>query len=512
MACGWRRGLRLLRGEQGGATSFGILTLLVVALLVGFAVDATNLYRHQAILRMSADAAAHAGAAELARGGDAAAAEAAAARLLARNLPQARYGRLIADPRTDLRALAYDPATGRLARPAPGVAPDAVLVGLQRSAAVGNPIPTFVLRLVGVDAWAAGAASVAALLPTRRCGNAGGLFVHGRVVVTPGSRLGEGLCLHGQAGVDLPPAAERAGALHLGTPTQARCSGDCTGLVETNLIMPDTAAHVAQVAAELAEPAATAARAAFFAVRPLDADLEPLAEVGIDTARLSTGSVVAMSPFRFSALRRVPAGLVYLVTCDKAGEGGPSLQKISLVGLPDSAKMTDAALVTTCPFEMDAATRIEGSLVILLHGGTAMLAAAPGAAMGDPARACDARRRSLLMVDGDLDLPATLAASNLAVVTGGDLRLAADPDAVRTLHRGLAAHAGGDLAMAGPHGFVPCPGATDPLLPPLRVIAHVAPPVAGWITPLGPAVRDPVPDMPGQRVMPLALSSGRSGS
>ena len=106
---------RMLRDEAGGATVLGVFALMLTVILVGFAIDAGNLYRHQTMLRLAADAAAHAGVVVLARGGTAQEAEAAAAAMLEVNLPVRRFGRLVANPATDLRALAFDPVSGELA-------------------------------------------------------------------------------------------------------------------------------------------------------------------------------------------------------------------------------------------------------------------------------------------------------------------------------------------------------------------------------------------------------------
>ena len=510
----------LRRNQDGGVTSLGIFSLMLVALLLGLAIDTANLYRQQTLMRLAADSAAHAGAVALARGASPAAAQQAAAGMVALNLPEERFGRLVADPATDLRLLMLDPTTGHLFLPGEDAPANAVLVRLQRSAAVNNPIPTYILRFIGFDSWTAGAVSVAAVQPTRRCSNAAGLFAKGRIEVSADSTFEGAFCLHSQQAIALPAATGIGEGVRLSLPTLEGCEDDCQGaaragaaLTEVNLQMPAAVDHVLRLAEGFVLPnMALPEKAAYFASRPLAKDLEPLAEVGLDTGGLKTGSVVSLSAFRFSQLREVPAGLVYRVTCSMPADqvSTSSLDRIRLMGIEDRAKLRNMVLVTSCPLEMDDLTRVEGALVILLHGPETVLAASPGARMGDPDRACDARKRTVLMTTGSLVLPAWLSTSNLAVVAGGDVELGSAPDAGRAMHQGLSLHVGGQLSMAGPHGFAACPEASDPVLPALRVIAHASPPLAGWVTPLLPARPTPSPEMPGKRrdALPMAGTRG----
>ena len=510
---------RFRREEDGAATSLGLFCLILMAMLLGLAIDTASLYRQQTLMRLAADSAAHAGVAALARGEGPAGAQAAAAAMVARNLPEAHFGRLVADPASDLRALRLDPVTGDLARLGENAPANAFLVRLQRSAAVDNPIPTHILRLVGFDSWTAGAVSVAALQPTRRCANAAGLFAQGRIDVSASSTLGAGLCLHSQKAISLAAGTGIEEGLRLSMPTLEGCEGDCrsathagAGLAEMNLLMPVAADHVVRLATGFARPdMAMPEKAAFFATRPLANDLEPLAEVGLDTGGLKTGSVVSLSAFRFSQLREVPPGLVYLVICNMPADQVPKsgLDRIRLMGIENRAKLRDMVLVTTCPLEMDDLTRVEGALVILLHGPETVLDAAPGARMGDPTGSCDAHRRVVLMTTGNLALPAWLSTSNLAAVAGGDVEILSDPDTNRAVHQGLSLHVGGHLSMAGQHSFAVCPDAADPVLPALRVIAHAMPPLEGWVAPLLSARPVPSPDMPGDRPDRLPMVKAR---
>jgi hypothetical protein len=487
----------------------------LTVLCLGFAIDATNLYRHQAMLRMTADAAAHAGAAALARGATPEAAEAAALDMVALNMPQAAEGSLLANRATDLRALVVNPVDGTLSKPDPDTPANAMLVSLQQSETARNPIPTLVLGLFGFDSWSAGTSSVATVASTRRCSNAAGLFAQGSVIIEStgtGARPWDGICVHSQQALSLPDGSdEYAEKPRLSLPARTACSGaGCETAAEVNLIMPDIAAYVERMAEGFADSGfSLREKRAFFAERPISSDLEPLSEVGAEVRGLQTGDVVPVSAFRFRLLRNVPPGLVYLVMCGQPGAeietGGK--EEIIIGEWPESPALKNIALVTTCPIRLAEHARIEGSLIISTADDTGLSAADAGARIGDPDGACDASRRSVLMTTVDLALPSSLTTSNIAVVAGGNVMLGLPGETSAPKSRGISVHAGGEIRGTGAQSFAPCPGAEDQVLPELRVISHTMPPVQGWVTPVKPADDR---DLPGTRPEPLAMQDGRS--
>lgn len=500
---------RFLRGDAGGATTLGVFALALTTIVVGFAMDASNLYRQQSLMRHTADAAAHAGVVALARGGTAAEAEAAAAAMIEKNLPAAGFGRLVADPATDLRALVFDPATGRLAVPDDEAPANAMLVQLQRGAAAGNPVPTYVLRLIGFDGWTTGASSVAAIVPSQRCPNAAGLVARGKLALAGGVRAGEGVCLHSQDSIALPAGSAMDMDARLSLPMPDRCSEACAAaVVGMNLVMPQAADHLLRLAEGFARPdLELPEEAIFFAARRFDADLEPLAEVRVDTRHLGRGDTIPLTSFLFGVLRSYPAGLVYTVTCGPP-EAGNKPEPLVLGQDPQAPPLRDLVLITDCPLRLGPYARLEGTLVFLLGDTeTADLAAERGARIGAAPGACTAGARSLVMTPGNLVLPAGLVGAGLGVVTGGGIVLVADEGAPE--HRGFAAHAGAGLRVEGAQRFAHCPQDSDPLLPPLRVITHVMPPLDGWVTPLPRALPDR--ELPGSAVKALPMAGSGKG-
>lgn len=468
----------LVRAEAGGSTALALFGLAFCLVLAGLAIDVGQARHATAQLAVAADAAAHAGAVALAAtGGEAdpwedAGDEAvltAVTALMARNAPGLPGGAT--------RALHYDPATNRLEEPQlAGASANAVLVRLGRSRAAGTALPTVALRLFGTPALDLAGLSVAALVPTRLCAAGDGLYARGHLEAAGRIVAGSGLCLHAQRTIRLGALPELAAGTRLSLPRRADCRGHCAELgapvTETNLIQPPHGARIAALAEAFATPRLRRPeREAFFADRPRAADLSPLEELGVVTADLRTGDVVPLRPIQLMRARELPAGLVYRVSCARE-----PADRFLLLGDPGPV-MRGAALVTDCPVVVASAADIAGGLVISTWGGL------PGSALpgieivnGDDAAGCTGGRAMLMALRSVFLLPGT-SGSGLALVSAGDIEAFAPPEgAAPTRHRGLAAHAGGDIRIEGAHRFEAC-GTPDPaaLLPPLQVIRQVTP-------------------------------------
>jgi Putative Flp pilus-assembly TadE/G-like len=504
-----------VRDESGGVTILALFSLILTVICLGFAIDATNLYRHQAMLRITADAAAHAGAVALARGETPETAEAAARAMLALNMPYEAEDGLVANPATDLRALVVNPADGTLSKQDPDTPANAMLVSLQRSKTVRNAIPTLILGLFGVDSWSATTTSVATVASTRRCANASGLFAQGPITIDAagtGAQPSDGMCVHSQQALDLPAGpGGRDGGPRVSLPMRTACTGGgCGTAAEVNLIMPDIAAYVARLAWGFADHnLGLPEKRSFFAERPLARDLEPLAEIGVEIRGLETGDVITLSAFRFRLMREVPQGLVYLVMCGQPGAevetGGKD--EIFVGEWQDSPALRNITLVTSCPIRLAEHALVEGSLIISTAADAGLATANAAARFGDPDGACDPSRRSIVMTAGDIALPVSLTTSNIAVVAGGDVALGLPGETAFARGRGLSVHAGGAILGTGAQEFKPCPGAEDDVLPALRVIGFSMPLVEGWVTPVKPAEEV---DLPGRKPDRLAAEEGRS--
>jgi len=526
----WRRPVRFCARQDGGATAFGLIVICLMLLIAGVAIDVANLYRYKTLLQLAADSAAQAGVVTLARGGGATGAHSAAGAMVETNMPEARFGQVITNSAREVQVLHYDAATGTLGQVGDAAPANAVLVRLQRSAAAGNPVPTFLMGVAGSDAWSLAASSVATLTPTQRCGNAEGIVARGAIDLGPSPVFGSDFCLHSQSTITLPIGTRITDQLRVSLPDPSGCAGVCkpgnsaattgpiTGPmirpVALNLVMPGAQDHVARLVAGFLDPQTTLPEeVAFFATRPLTGDPEALREVGLAADDLHAGDVLQVTPLQFSQMRERPSGLVYAVRCDTAKKDRRALweRTLTLTGLEEGPTLRDLVLVTDCAIEMDDRVRIEGVLILLTGPQGAQISALLGAtlggtsAIGDADATCDAVRRVRLMAFGNLVLPAGLAGANVSAVAGGDILLTADETQKRTHHRGLILHAGGRVTAEGSHSFARCPTETrsDPLMPAMQMIAHVMPPLGEVLAP--PVQAAPKANLPGQAVERLPM-------
>ena len=521
---------RFWHDQSGAGTVFSLGLLFIAALFGGLAVDVGNAWRYNELLKTTADVAAHAGAVVLSQGGTPDDAREAALAALDYNMPEARYGRILAFPMEDVRPVHYDAATNQIApgsSDAGGV--NAIAVKVQRSAASGNPIPTMLLRLAGGKAWDVTNESVVALVATQACQSANGLYARGVLLPGPGSHIGRGYCLHAQGRVVPGNGSLFDPGSGLSMPDLARCGSNCTDAVaqgseaakfEANLIRPDLPGLIRGLRAQLTAPlrqmalSQAPARDAYFAHRDLPGDLSALDEVGVPIGRLKTGIVVQMSPAAFTRLRAVPQGLVYQVMCAPPagralpgasipvpmaqGPEGAGMERIltlsgnDLNGNPTGRIFRNMVLISDCQIRIDPTAKIEGAVIVSLRGkgdGVGFdIIAETGAMIGDPDRKCDPGHRSTLLALGSVLLPAGVIGTNVGVIAGGDIRISPPegPSAMIYGVTGLGLHAGGTISVDVMHDYSACgsggeggdaggEAAADPFTPDLMVLRQVEP-------------------------------------
>ncbi len=482
---GWARPLA---GESGAGTVFSLSVLMVAALLGGLAIDVSNAWRYNELLKTTADVAAHAGAVVLAEGGTDAAARLAAQDAVAINMPETRYGKVLAEPETDVRTAHYDARTNSFAGDGD---PNAVIVRVQRSAATRNQVPTLLLRLAGRAGWDIARESIVALVPTRRCKPTDGLYARGVLRPGAGAHVGADYCLHSQEKVvpDQGSFFDRNAGLSM--PDLARCGLNCTDRVtegaeaagfEANLIREDLPGMVQAIADQFLNPRVKGpAESAFFASRPLDADLSALDEVGVDISKLATGQVIDISLQAFSRMRALPGGLIYKVTCSAAAaraEQGLSPEVLTLRAGNSGLVFHNLALITNCALEIDPTARIDGAMILTTRGsGGYDVTAAAGAMIGHPGGGCGADVRSTILATGSILLSAGVLGPDVGLVSGGDITVGQPPTGVAPVFAmtGVGMHAAGTIDIEAPHAYASCGSGDDPFLPQLQVIRYLEP-------------------------------------
>lgn len=496
------------RDQDGSGSALPLLMLTALLGVAGFAIDTANLWRGGEEMRATADVAAHAGAVALARGNGPTDAIAMAEEAIGLNMDPAIFAPGRNKPRSDLvRLWHYDSESGALSETGEA---NAVSVQIRRGREDANALRMYVLSLIGLGEVTAKATSVVALTPTTLCGNASGLFSRQNLTLEGEADVGSGFCLHSQRDLTLDHQVRFEAGSGLSMPDLARCDGHCSELAspgfrraaaEANFVARPLRDHIAStMVAMLAPMADNVLKSDFFATRPIASDLEALAELGVDTSGLATGSVVHLSVFDFEMLREVPQGLVYAIDCDPASPEAPPVLEVG--GGMNFPAIDNLVLLTDCALHFPNDIEVAGSLVISSYeGNLPTITADPWAVVGDPALTCAPEAQSQVMALGDQVLPAGLLLSNAAFVLDGAVTLLRAEEGALATHRGLALHASGAITVEGNHAFAACDQPNLTLLPSLNVLRFVMPGVPAMpIMPMNSA------DMPGKKVKPLSTT------
>lgn len=190
------RSVGFARAEDGAMTTFGLFLIATVLMVGGYAIDVSNVMRERTHLQMVADSAGH--AALLSREyGTTEAAETAALNISQTNMPTGYYGEVL--DVTNVTFGVWDTDT-RTFMPQAG-SRSAVEVEVDRNAANGNPTATFLLKMVGIDAWDLTAtATYTTYQPT--CFREG-FVAKGVVDLQSNNNFSNGFCIHSNDYVSL---------------------------------------------------------------------------------------------------------------------------------------------------------------------------------------------------------------------------------------------------------------------------------------------------------------------
>jgi Flp pilus assembly protein TadG len=501
---------RLVREESGTVTALSLGLICCTLLLGGLAIDTGNAWRHREMMKMAADVASHAGVVALAKGESPKMAFEAADAAVIWNAPKrsaakealAKAAHMTGIASKEITLMHYDDASGTLTLDGPV---NAVRVRMTRSEITNNPVPTFLLKLVGVPFFDVSAGSISAILETRRCSNSEGLFARGAMEFDRDVKVGSDVCLHSQKSIDFKANADFEPGSKLSVPDLANCIGGCAlsrhpdlDAAAVNLQIPDISDRIAELYAGFVDPETQIdAEWEFFSDHPLSADLSALGEMQIDIARLEPGSLVTLTPMEFGKMREFPAGVIYSVTCDP--EAVPAEDGLLLEGHGSSRELKGLVLVTNCALRFDPSVEIEGSIILTTFTGNGpAIIADVGARAADPSFGCNPALHTTFMSLGPVQVPSDFLASNVALVTAGDFSLSSGAGEAEVVHRGTSIHTGGELQVWGSHQFESCNTASSAILPTLRVIRRV---MTAVTVPNVPAVTPPAsePDMPGTK-------------
>lgn len=186
------------KDTSGTMTMWNVISMIGLLSIGGLAVDTSNAWRVKAMLQNTADVSALAAAIHIE---DQSAAKDMAVNFARRNMPQNVHGDVVR--RGDVEFGTYDSAT-QIFTPTK-MNPDAVRVYAGRDSARSNAVSTYLLKLTGITDLDVGRGSIA--YPkwggneTEECAGAT-IISTGFVVAGNDNTLVDGVCMHGQLGIE----------------------------------------------------------------------------------------------------------------------------------------------------------------------------------------------------------------------------------------------------------------------------------------------------------------------
>ncbi|QQA43283.1 pilus assembly protein TadG-related protein [Pelagovum pacificum] len=187
------------KAQEGAATVGGIFFTTTALILTGLALDSANAWQVQTQLQITADATALAAATRV---DDLEAARALGLEVAAQNAS----GNMITDASFVFGR--WDNEAGTFTET--DTDPNAVQVAALRNEDNGGAIPTYLLKLVGINQWETGATSMAVNASSSADGGGAGPVIncnmmtvvsYGSIQTGGGNMLKKGVCIHGQTGV-----------------------------------------------------------------------------------------------------------------------------------------------------------------------------------------------------------------------------------------------------------------------------------------------------------------------
>jgi Flp pilus assembly protein TadG len=494
-----------VEAESGGMTIFSMFGFVVCCLVVGLAIDVTNLHRNKEWITVAADAGAHAGIVALVEEKTTDEIQAAALAAVETNAPFSLVGKTN-NGVGNVQLVRFDPSTRRLV----SGTPNAVQVTLHRDSTVENPVATGLLRIAGVNSFEVSAQSVAYFGAPGNCQASDGIYAKGMVTLTSGNFIGGSYCVHSQTEVRMPQQNSFEAGAGLSMPDLAACADKCyddanpgveAAKFEMNLELDSVASHLAEVRAAMMLDNMTSAnhlKADFFAKKSLGVeDLQPLidAKVTIDGNKKSKpedvklGSVVELTAVQYNDLMiqtegKLPSGLVYNVDCRDKGNGpatwlsigGTKDRKNVEVDTSSLETIEQVALITDCGFDVGSNARINSSLLVSTRvSSSSVINATSGAVVGDPDKSCDLSKKVYVITMSGFSVPADFTASNVAMIANGDINVAANSSSSEVEHKGTSFHAEGSVHIPANHTFNGCFEDFSGLLPGIRTIKFVMP-------------------------------------
>ncbi len=466
------------QSEYGGATAFALYIFVAFAVLSGVMLDATYGWWNKSRLTAAADIGAHAGAVGIAHGYSEDVVRSQIASVVDDNMPSSRFGQLLSTS-ADIEFVHYDPETRTFDDLGE---PNGVVVQLQQSADRKNPVPTFLLKLAGIDSFDTAAVSAAVFDINAECNSQDGIYAKDKITMSSQTDVGSGFCVHSESQVWLPQQNTFQPGSFVSMPNLAMCEDKCVDsanpgivAVESHMVLPDLNEMILDTyaALETANMSASPVKQTLFEGVSVG-DLTELKEKGIiaEDAVPSKGDVITLSQTQFHEISQFPSGLVYKITCSSGGNGVKTWLNFS----GTTGQMSNVGLITNCGLNFMDGSRAVGSVIVTTRDQTtASVTAGSSVTVADPSQSCNADERTIVMSISKVKVPAEFVISNLTLIVDDDVDIASSTSS-GNLSRGLAIYATGTVQISSQHTFRVC-GNPDLFLTPVgKVLRLVLPP------------------------------------
>lgn len=468
---------RFVQGEDGGGTIFALFLFVVMAMILGLALDGSNGWRNQTMLASAADTGSHAGAVALASGASPTDIVAASRAQVYSNMPTSIFGYTVGGVE-DVVLMHYDLDTGQLSTAGPT---NAVAVRTSRLAERGNPMATYLLNFAGVTSFDIREVSAAIYDVSTECEGTDGIYSEAQIRASSQNYFGTGYCVHSNDRVWLPQQNTFADDTLVSMPDLADCGNKCNedanpgiNATELNMIFPDFGQWIDDTYDDFADTGLPpgSMKDEFFSTRPVG-DLAPLYDAGVLTPGYvpMRGDVITMSQSEFQSIETLPSGLVYEIGCPLSGNGPTTSLEFS----GTAGKIEDGAILTSCSLDFKDGSVVEGSLIVTTRdSSSATVGGEENVQIGDSSPGtCNSDDRSTIMSKSGAQFPAKMAASNVTFIVDDTVNIASSSFSGDTSY-GLTIYATDEVRIASQHTFISCGPSDEILVPRGKIIRHVA--------------------------------------
>ncbi|MEX0970849.1 MAG: pilus assembly protein TadG-related protein [Paracoccaceae bacterium] len=425
--------------ERGVGSTFAIFMAIICIGVGGLAIDSSNAWQTRQHLQTTADAAAHAGALVVAypSGNNNVTAYSEALALASANMPSSRYGTVLRQEdivvgRWNVNARTMDTSS---------TIPNAVQVTTRMDDTNGNPAKTFLLKLIGFSHWRISTVSVA-MVDVASC-HRDGLVAGGMVDLTSNNGFYNGMCVHGQGGVEMNSNNffDYAAGVRISMPDPR--SVDEGGMFDVKgngnigawesvgerYMEPLLAKHdaIMDLIADLSNPN--------YDDRP-DYIIIPI----VNRQTLSNAN-------RFSMAMLVP-NAINILTC---GNG-----QASKISIPGDTTVSNMIIIADCPIQFGQGSSIENGVFITTSTDANSFKGANNVRLG-LADDCTPGGGAQFVTLGGVNFAADMEYHGSQVIAHGDVQLAAGVQGLA----GISVQALGDISVTANNVMGACSGGVD---------------------------------------------------